>query len=583
MLKRLLLMAALGFALLIGSCKKELLTGDGPNSFEPIPSIKLTEVKQWYSRNEGLITSEFNWLNSLSPKWDSVRVQNNEKGSVYEAVLHNPDKIFATDGAVNLKDSRKKYAPKSSIRLLIFRDELGQSYRSCFMEIIATGESELPQQLSYKNYGNLNGLVSFYELDGKLANSWVYSNGKAVMSTSSNGTLKVGSSAKSKSGANGRIMFEDGPPEGYIDCGNRLVAHTREVCGEVGGLEGPGYDGGEGSGKICREEMYFVSERIYCPIPPGGPGNGEYNPPNPTTPGAGGNPNEPQKLTEQQIKDSLANKPFALFGDIDCETLKKWKAIAKFKPDQFIIDALGSLTASASNRDFYIKKSAYIQKLDDANSSVVNMDYFSVTVTQLPMINGQRLGPGQFLNYIRKNLNSFTNGDKTFAPYNAYGINDTDKWNSTDPKGAVIAIDMPGPDNGSVITSYSSTDKWTFTTIHEPMYGDHPVSGNRDFGYITNDNGSYTFYIRGVDRLTSWDVNAAQVAPEYFKEGTGIPFSQADALWTSFQNGIGNFVQTHGGSATVNSKQTYRPNWDLINDWINGKIKTSVLNKDCID
>ncbi|WP_379091922.1 hypothetical protein [Pedobacter sp. UC225_65] len=295
-LKHLLLIAALGFALLfIGSCKKELLTGNSPNSFEPIPSTKLTAVKQWYSRNEGLITSEFNWLNSLSPKWDSVRVQNNEKGSVYEAVLHNPDKIFATDGKVNLKDSRKKYAPKSSIRLLIFRDELGQSYRSCFMEIIATGESELPQQLSYKNYGNLIGLVSFYELDGRLANSWVYSNGKAVMSTSSNNSLKVGSSARSKSGANGRIMFEDGPPEGYIDCGNRLVAHTREVCGEVGGLEGGGYDGGEGSGKICREEMYFVSERIYCPIPSGGSGNGEYNPPNPTTPGAGGG-TEPQYI-----------------------------------------------------------------------------------------------------------------------------------------------------------------------------------------------------------------------------------------------------------------------------------------------
>ncbi len=304
-LKRLLLLGALALVVfLIGSCKKDLLMSETPNSFEPIPSIKLTEVKQWYSRNEGLITSEFNWLNSLSPKWDSVRVQNNEKGSIYEAVLNNPDKIFATDGAVNLKDSRKKYAPKSSIRLLIFRDELGQSYRSCFMEVIATGESELPQELSYKNYGNLNGLVSFYELDGKLANSWVYSNGKAVMSTSSNGALKVGSSARSKSGVNGRIMFDDGPPEGYIDCGNRLVAHTREVCGEVGGLEGPGYDGGEGSGKICREEMYFVSERIYCPIPPGGSGNGEYNPPNPTTPGAGGTGSDPVPL---DTLDSVKN------------------------------------------------------------------------------------------------------------------------------------------------------------------------------------------------------------------------------------------------------------------------------------
>ncbi|GEM_PF-2574508 len=292
-LNRLLLFGSFALAvILIGSCKKDLLMGDRPNSFEPIPSARLTAVKQWYSRNEGLITSEFNWLNSLSPKWDSVRVQNNEKGSVYEAVLHNPDKIFATDGAVNLKDSRKEYAPKSSIRLLIFRDELGQSYRSCFMEVIATGESLLPQQLSYMNYGNLSGLVSFYELDGRLANSWVYSNGKAVMSTSANSGLRSGRTASSKSGANGRIMFDDGPPEGFIDCGNRLVAHTREVCGEVGGLEGGGYEGGEGSGKVCYDQLYFVSERIYCPIPPGGSGGGEYETPNPSGPGGGGNSNQ---------------------------------------------------------------------------------------------------------------------------------------------------------------------------------------------------------------------------------------------------------------------------------------------------
>lgn len=48
--------------------------------------------------------------------------------------------------------------------------------------------------------------------------------------------------------------------------------------------------------------------------------------------------------------------------------------------------------------------------------------------------------------------------------------------------GIEIASYMGFYDNGSV-SKYNSTG-WTFTTIHDPKYGDHPVSGNRDFGYV---------------------------------------------------------------------------------------------------
>lgn len=274
------------------------------------------------------------------------------------------------------------------------------------------------------------------------------------------------------------------------------------------------------------------------------------------------------------FRQAVKSNPFAFFIDVDCETLKKWLAIAKFKPDETIIADLGSLAAAATNRGFYIKKLAYIQKIDDAYSAVVNMDYFPVKVDQLPIVNGQRLGPGQFLNYIRTHINDFTDGSKTFVPYNQYGINDTDKWNSTTPKGSIIAIDLAGPENGSVITSYSSTDMWTFTTIHEPMYGDHPVSGNRNFGYTLNNDGSYTFYTRGVDRLTSWDGSKLQ-------EFTNIPFNKADELWKSFQNAISNFVNSHNGVATTNKAETFRPDWQNVKDVLEGKKPLSSLSKNC--
>lgn len=41
---------------------------------------------------------------------------------------------------------------------------------------------------------------------------------------------------------------------------------------------------------------------------------------------------------------------------------------------------------------------------------------------------------------------------------------------------------MAGPDNSSVIVSDYQSDKWTFSTIFDPKYGQHPVSGHRDFG-----------------------------------------------------------------------------------------------------
>lgn len=141
--------------------------------------------------------------------------------------------------------------------------------------------------------------------------------------------------------------------------------------------------------------------------------------------------------------------------------------------------------------------------------------------------------------------------------------------------GAVIAIDIAGPDNGSVIVSHSSSDKWTFSTIYDPKYGEHPVSGNRDFGYTDNGNGSYTFYTRGVDRLTSWD---GEFAREY---ANNFPFNQADALWTSFQGLVSSFVNNHGGNSSVSQNQIQRPNWSDIKDVVDGVKPLSYLNNSC--
>ncbi|MDV2446003.1 hypothetical protein CMU93_00630 [Elizabethkingia anophelis] len=110
----------------------------------------------------------------------------------------------------------------------------------------------------------------------------------------------------------------------------------------------------------------------------------------------------------------------------------------------------------------------------------------------------------------------------------------------------------------------SGSDKWTFTTIYEPIYGEHPVSGNRDFGFTRNTDGSYTFYTRGVDRLTDRIGETARLINNY-------PFKKADNLWTSFQNKIKNFVNNHQGKSVVATQEIERPNWQKVKDVLDGK------------
>jgi len=156
--------------------------------------------------------------------------------------------------------------------------------------------------------------------------------------------------------------------------------------------------------------------------------------------------------------------------------------------------------------------------------------------------------------------------------------------NSNNPLNAIIGIHigsyMGVSDNGSVIVSKYSNTGWTFTTIHDPLYGDHPVSGNRDFGYVENADGSYTFYTRGVDRLTNWTGSVLQ-------EFNGHPFKSADRLWRSFQLNIVNYVRQHGGTALWETLSTteeiHRPDWELVADVIDGKEPLSTLSKDCDD
>ena len=205
------------------------------------------------------------------------------------------------------------------------------------------------------------------------------------------------------------------------------------------------------------------------------------------------------------------------------------------------------------------------------------MDYFGVTINTLPVVNGQQLTIRELFEYIRKNINDFL--DPSIAEFVPYTPVDLLKWNSTNPVTTLFTIEMD--DDGSVICSdyknQSNSSDWIFTTMKTPGWfsdtypedGFHPVSGNRQFGYKTNVNNSYTIFTRGADRLTNF----------YHNWFAGIAFNGADNLWMSFISNIRSFVNSNQGSASSNFIiEKHRPDWDDVRDVLYGEKNTSDIN-----
>lgn len=125
-------------------------------------------------------------------------------------------------------------------------------------------------------------------------------------------------------------------------------------------------------------------------------------------------------------------------------------------------------------------------------------------------------------------------------------------------------------DDGSVILSDYANDHWTVSTVRTPVDGAHPVSGNRKGGFDQNANGGCTFYVSGVDRLTT---GRHEIAQYIF----GIPFSGADNLWESFQTKVSSFVNSHSGNASVDNTIKERPNYQSLRDYFDGRITLQQL------
>jgi len=171
-----------------------------------------------------------------------------------------------------------------------------------------------------------------------------------------------------------------------------------------------------------------------------------------------------------------------------------------------------------------------VQSIHDAHGEL-NLDLYEVRCTRLPT----GMSEIDVLRRLRTHLNDFVDTrNSEFEPYEA---GDATRWNGASPTGAVIHIDVVGPDNATVVASLVEDRRWRFSTIRSPRADAHPVSGHREFG-VRRDGEAWVFYTRGADRSTHGI-------------GETLVFAGADHLWRSLQSRLTEWINANGGSASA--------------------------------
>ncbi len=265
-------------------------------------------------------------------------------------------------------------------------------------------------------------------------------------------------------------------------------------------------------------------------------------------------------------------------------SLQEWCDLVRHKPPP---DVMRELQARGMS----------LHDIERAAGGQVNLDYYPVEIDRLP----PGMTADDLQQYIRTHPAEFFDHD--YAVFNPYGADDAKRW-ANDPLGTVFNIDMGSPgigqgyglgnlDDGSVVASAASNRRWIFSTVWSWGDGNHPVSGNREFGYTDMGNGEVVFYTRAADRLTTnldafvnWSttgvteawragdhlVDQLRAGPfgapfiPYPRVGDnqGLPFEVADRLWKGYQSRVAAFVNGHGGSATVGQRTAQRIDWKKI-------------------
>jgi hypothetical protein len=255
---------------------------------------------------------------------------------------------------------------------------------------------------------------------------------------------------------------------------------------------------------------------------------------------------EPEILVSQVIKLNNILESDPLFLLKDCFSTNEeydisfWSELASFTPPQSV-------------RNKVVQDGHSLQLINNARAAGVNLDYFRIRISNMPDINGQDMTNEELITHFRKNMSIFSNHGMFGSEFNPKPA-DITLWNSSNPTGTIVDINIPG-DDGAVVCSDHKTCCYTFSTLKSPLWtiDDHPVSGNRQFG-ISEEGGNKYFYIKGADRGHNWFQST--LAPHYYGGG--------DALWSTTVEHFKMYIDNNGGQGIVLDAIKKRPSWDAV-------------------
>jgi hypothetical protein len=210
----------------------------------------------------------------------------------------------------------------------------------------------------------------------------------------------------------------------------------------------------------------------------------------------------------------------------DKEDMDRARTLARHHQDLFQWMPPQSIVDEMKARGFEI------QRIADATGDL-SLDHYQVRIDTFP----EGWDAPKLLEYFIRHINEFV--DTTNTSFDPYSDQDATRIASDNPVGAVLNLDIFGPDNAAIVISTKQPQFYAVTTLRTPDTGDHPVSGHRQFGYFVED-GVTTFYTRGADRST-----APLPGTEW------LIWEGAEKLWKSFQNGVVAWISAKGGSATA--------------------------------
>ncbi|AUC74270.1 hypothetical protein [Olleya sp. Bg11-27] len=247
------------------------------------------------------------------------------------------------------------------------------------------------------------------------------------------------------------------------------------------------------------------------------------------------------------------------------------------------------------------------QPITDGNVPLANIDYYGVEVTNYPDFNDDGVDDSEaeiyqvfrdrFIDLASGEVEDFqfscdipgNSTDTADIAWEFVPLTDQDELDfvSNNPIASILLIESEAEgilpsianDEGAVIVSEFTENDWTISTITSLYNGTQPFSGNRQWGWLINENGNLELFTRAVD--VAKIANILNLAP-----GTDTECQQnsyydiAEATWQNMQEEIAQWVNENGGQANIVTSTAARVDKEKIEELLTSNETIEEVNCD---